>query len=170
MTIGNPPPRRQGGRKDVLRAGGFTLIEIITVIIILGILALIATSGSGTLGGAELARKAELRAQLRYVQLRAMKTGSFHGISCDGTDYWAFSGGNATDTAARLSLPGETSNTITLASKNLGMSTFTCYFDGLGIPYNGPPPTKLNTAQTITITAGGASDTLTITPETGYVP
>ena len=171
MTHGNFPPGRQDGRREPPRAGGFTLIELITVIIILGLLSMFALSRTGSsLGGAELARMAEVRAQLRYLHLRAMKTGQMHGLKCDATNYWAFSGAEPDNATARLDLPGETAALIVLADKGMTMTTFTCFFDGFGIPYNGVTPTKLATAQPITITAGGKSGTLTITPETGHVP
>ena len=175
MTQSTPPPGRQGGRTDLARAGGFTLIELITVIIILGILALVVTTRSGSLGGAELARMAEVRAQIRFVQLRAMKTGQVHGFACDGANYWAFSGNDASNATARLSLPGETSALVDMSAatgKNMSMTAFTSFFDGFGIPYTAAPSvgTKLAAPATITITAGGGTGTLTITPETGYVP
>lgn len=180
MTTDTPPSAPQGGRKDALRSGGFTLIELITVIIILAILALVATSSSGTLGGSEKARLAELRGQLRYVQLRAMKTGAVGGVRFTATTYWAFNGTDPTLTAAYVTLPGENNATITLADKKITAITlpagppYTIFFDGFGIPYTAYDPvgvtTKLQNPAAIGITAGGASDSLTITPETGYVP
>jgi len=177
MTVSNPPPGRQGGRRAHLRSGGFTLVELITVIIILGILSAVVV-GRSSLGGSELARLAEVRAQIRYVHLRAMKTGSVHGFACDGTNYWAFtgSGNNATLAAARLALPGETGTQVSVAGKSMtmAMSPSPIYFDGFGIPYtaytSASANTRLSANATITITAGGNSRALSITPETGHVP
>ncbi len=178
MTVGNPPPGRQGGRREHLCSGGFTLVELITVIIILGILSAVVV-GRSSLGGSELARMAEVRAQIRYVHLRAMKTGSVHGFACDGTNYWAFNfnSTNPTSTASYLALPGETGTQVSVAGKDItlmAMSPSPIYFDGFGIPYtaytSASVNTRLGTPATITITAGGNSGSLSITPETGYVP
>lgn len=170
MIHSKPPPERPGGRKEPSRSGGFTLVEVLTVLVILGILSLAIVSRTGSLDGQQLARMSEVRAQLRYVQLRAMKTGSVHGIRCDATDYWAFSGSNSTNPAARLPLPGESSALVSLAGKAMTMTAFTYFFDGFGIPYTGTATTKLAAPATIAITAGGNSGILTVTPETGYVP
>lgn len=174
MTHRAHPAVRQGGRKPPVRTGGFTLVELITVIVILGILSLVVLTRSSPLGGQELARMSEVRAQFRFVQLRAMKTGSVYGLICDGASYWVFNGTDPANAAARLNLPGETSSQVSLAGKSMTMTAFTYFFDGFGIPYTAYTSASVNTrlaaAAAITITAGGGSGTLTLTPETGYVP
>lgn len=178
MTSRADPPKTRDGRSAGVRSDGFTLIELITVIVILGILAVVLTTGTGALGGRELARAAEVRAQLRFVQLKAMKTGGVYGMSFDGTNYWGFNGTDPAAAAMRLTLPGETAALISLAGKNMALALpatpYTIFFDGFGIPYTSYASASVNTRlanpANITITAGGASAVLTLTPETGYVP
>jgi MSHA pilin protein MshC len=179
MTHDTHPPGRTRKGAQAARRGGFTLIELITVIIVLGILAAVAASSWGSLSGPELGRMSEIRAQLRYVQLRALKSGGVFGMRCEGTNYWAFvgSGTNSTALDSRLQLPGETSTLVDMSAatgKNMSMTAFTYYFDGFGIPYTAYDPsgttTKLAAPATISITAGGQTGSLTLTPETGYVP
>lgn len=167
------PPRARTLR---VRQGGFTLIEMISVIIILAILSAYLFTRGGGVGGEHLGRMAEVRSQFRYVQLRAMKSGTVLGLTCDGANYWAFTHNstNPTSTNATLALPGESTDRISLTGKSMTMTAFTYFFDGFGIPYtaytSASVNTKLAAPASITIGAGSSNGALTLTPETGYVP
>lgn len=173
MTQSTPPPGQQGGRKDLACAGGFTLIELITVIVILGILAAVVVS-RGSVGNVSAnARALEIRAQFRFIQLRAMKSSTAYGLSCDGTNYWGYNGTDPTALAQRIPLPGESSVLVdmsVLTGKGITMPAFTYSFDEYGIPYTGSPPIKLAAAASIPVTVEGVTKNLILTPETGYIP
>lgn len=174
MTQSDPPPGMHNGPRKHLRAGGFTLIEVITVIIILGILAAVATSRANLGNVSSNARALEIRSQIRLVQLRAMKSYTMYGISCDGANYWGFNGTDPGVAAARIPLPGESSTLVPWAGKGItALTAFSYCFDEFGIPYTcaaGAAPVKLAAAGNIALTAGGVTTTLTLTPETGYIP
>lgn len=149
---------------------GFTLVEVITVLVILGILAVVVAPRMlrPSLAGP---RASEIASQLRYLQLRAMKEKTTAwGMKCQGTDYWGFNGTNPDAANARIVFPGEGNATVSLTAKNMAMSGFTVIFDQYGIPYSPTSATKLASALSVTITEGGGSAILTITPETGYIP
>ena len=150
--------------------GGFTLIEVITILVILGILAVVIVPKAlrPSMAGP---RASEIAAQLRYLHLRAMKENLLPwGMKCDGTNYWAFNGTDPDAAAARNLLPGEVGTSVALASKSMGMSSFTVIFDQNGIPYAPNAATKLASPLAVTVTEGGGNATITITPETGFIP
>lgn len=163
------PRGRAPGRKP---AGGFTLIEVITVLIVLGVVSVLIANRVKYTDPGPAARLSELRSQLRYVQLEAMKTGQALGLACDGTNYWAYTVSNSTSGSySKLLLPGESSPTVKLSAKDMGAGAFNHSFDANGIPYSGAPPTpaKLAASTTVTVTVRGASATLTLIPETGFI-
>ena len=147
------------------RCDGFTLIEIITVLLVVGILSTVILTRSGSLNNDLPARMGEVRSQLRYLQLMAMKNGINLAMTCDGTSYWAHNSTNGS-----LPLPGESAALISLADKKMQMGAFNISFDAFGIPYTGSPLVKLTNNATISITVGGKTDSLNVTPETGFVP
>ena len=154
--------------------GGFTLIEVITVLIIIGILAAVITT-RGSLSADAKARASELRSQLRYLQIMAMKTGgaNYLVLQSTGASYSAFAFYTANATTSPLLLPGEKSTTVSLSDKDItGLSTFAIAFDSYGIPYSfaGSTATKLTANATVNVSAGGQNATLSVTPETGHVP
>lgn len=147
------------------RSGGFTLVEVVTVLIILGLIGAYISTRSASLDGTLAARLSEVRSQLRYVQLTALQGGiTYVGMGSDGTNYWA-----QYSNATYLQLPGESATAVSASGKNMQISSFNVQFDSLGIPYNGTTGAKLTSAVTISIVAGGSSGALTVAPETGFV-
>jgi len=165
MTQANHASRPGAAPQQKVRCGGFTLIEAITVIIIIGVLSALVLTRKADLSGELSGRLAELRSQLRFVQLSAMKSGaSYIAMRFDGARYWA-----EYSNSTNMTLPGENATVVTLSDKSMTMTpAFTLRFDSLGVPYDGTGA-KLASPQIITITAGGGTGNCTVTPETGYV-
>ena len=171
---------------------GFTLIEIISVLVILGILVVVAVSRMSNFDVAVYTGRDALKAHLRYAQTMAMNkdpntgTETIMGIKYDAgaNQYWLFKGTNTSDI---LLLPDDskyvtgdrkidlTAKKITIIFSN-GVNTI--YFDNHGIPYtaytNSTPTgnTPLANPLTINVTSlsGSSSKSLTIMPQTGFIP
>jgi prepilin-type N-terminal cleavage/methylation domain-containing protein len=171
---------------------GFTLIEIISVLVILGILVVVAVSRMSNHDVAVYTGADALKAHLRYAQTMAMNkdpntsanTETIMGINYDAgaNQYWLFKGINTSDI---IFLPDDskyiagdrkidlTAKKITITFSN-GVNTI--YFDNHGIPYTSYTTSMVNTLLadplTITVTAlsGGSSKSLKITPQTGFIP
>jgi prepilin-type N-terminal cleavage/methylation domain-containing protein len=171
-----------GIMKKLLKTGdprGFTLIEIIGVLVVMGILAAIIISRAmSTTSTNRIAQESVIRNHIRYAQAAAMKQGTIWGVKCDGADYWLFRTNDPDTTANQRALPGEENAKVSLAVKKIAMSTFTVFFDGSGRPYtaytNTATNTPVTTANPLSITVNsvpaGAAVTFDITPETGFMP
>lgn len=147
---------------------GFTLIEVLSALVVIGIISAIALSRIGNSSAEVNAAGEVVKSHLRYAQLRAMNSESVWGISCDGTDYWLFMDGNA---ANHAKLPGEDSDPVSLSDKNINMAAFTLSFDSWGRPYTNASATGASSGMAIAITSPGASSVgITVTQETGFIP
>ena len=149
----------QTGGKKRDRCGnnsGFTMIEIIAVLVILGIIAAVAvTRIVSTLDYKVTVEKDILKTHLRYVQLRALSDDKPWGMSFAGSAYTALRNGNV----APYNLPNENSPTHTLPD-GITVTGSTVTFDEWGSPGS----SNID----LTMSAGGG--TITITKNTGFIP
>ncbi len=172
---------------------GFTVIEIISVLVILGILVAVVVSGMQNYNTTVSTGADALRAHLRYAQTMAMNrdpnvaTETIMGINYNSStnQYWLFGGTNPSNNI--LFLPDDSQymtkltngNKINLTAKQIQISFSnginTIYFDSHGIPYtaytNSTTNTPLASLLTISVTAlsGSSSSSITIAPETGFI-
>jgi MSHA pilin protein MshC len=154
-------------RRRLCRQEGFTLFEIIMVLLILGVLSyFVATrlfSGETPDQNAEMEL---VKNHLRYAQSRAMNTEAKWGIKFDtSTRYWLF---KDPDTGTIVRLPGvETSDgSVRLAGIQLSGYPATVSFDSAGSPGSSAIPII-----TVLPKGGGSTvGTITITKNTGFIP
>lgn len=154
------------------RKGGFTVIEVIAVLIIIGIVAAVAAVRISDRSTYDLVSQLEVvKGHLRYAQTRAMNSNTVvWGINfTNSTRYYLFQG---TGSTTPVLLPGEENATIDLAAKNSGLTITNApvrvTFNEFGSPCaaSGTPPAPL-TAD-VTITTNHA--TITVTRNTGFIP
>lgn len=152
---------------------GFTIIEIIAALLIVGILSAVAVSRIGSTQSYSLAAEADiLKTHLRYVHLRSLadvRTSPTDvrtwGMSFAGNTYTMMLHGNS----ASYNLPNEDSPTHTLPSGITIESPVIVTFDEWGTPVDASGnPVASNI--TINISAGGETIPITVTQSTGFVP
>ncbi|MCX5831476.1 MAG: prepilin-type N-terminal cleavage/methylation domain-containing protein [Deltaproteobacteria bacterium] len=141
---------------------GFTLIEIIAVLIILGIMAAVAVSRMGSNSSDLIPQTDILKTHLRFAQLKALSddTSTSWGIVFTTNSSYTLTNIVPTGTAATINLPSEDSPTHTFAS-GVTCTTTTVAFDSWGSPGT--------TNVTITLTQGGASKSFRVYANTGYI-
>ena len=148
---------------------GFTILEVIAVLLIMAIVTVIIVSKVASTSEYELKSQTDvIKSHLRYAQLLAMNSDSTWGINfpTSGT-YSLFRNG---DTSQTVTFLGEGSSTMTLPS---GITTTTgiVAFNDWGQPStaaSGDPVASSNILRTVSY--GGASESITITCNTGYIP
>ena len=140
---------------------GFTMIEMIGVLLILGIIIAVVASRMNDTGSYDLASQVEVvKAHLRLAQARAMSSGSPCGINfVSGTTYYLFQGDGSTTPVLML---GEEQATVNLTQKNSGLTISSApqriTFDAYGSPGN----------TTLNVTTNNGN--ITVTKNTGYIP
>ena len=161
--------------KDITlhKALGASLIELVMIILIVGALAvmpLINWPGTGLNIDAQAKQFAD---DIRYTQsLSQSKAERYRIVEASATSYQILNSSGTPITFA-------TGSTAITLNSGLSFGTWTnlssnlIAFDGRGTPYlsTGTPGTALSaaTSYTVTITGGGNTKTITITPITGMV-
>ncbi len=141
--------------------GGFTLIEVVAILLVLGILAAVAVVRISDTGQSDLISQVDvIKTHLRYAQNRAMTTGSPWGVtfSAGGKTYFLFDG---TDPSTPVLFLGEENETVSLTVKKSALTITsapqTITFDGYGS----------SGGANITVTTNGGN--IVVTKNTGFI-
>jgi len=151
---------QQTSRKTINNVG-FTMIEIVAVLLILGIIAAVAVSRISDTTAYDLSSQMEVvKAHLRLAQSRAMGSSSPWGINfATTTTYYLFQGNGST---TPVQLLGEDSATVNLTTKKSGLTINSApqriTFDAYGSPGT----------TTVTVTTNGGN--IIVTKNTGFIP
>ena len=157
----------QRGRRRFGGQGGFTLFEVIMVLLILGVISYFATTRIFTDDGIIRVSEVDLiKNHLRYAQSRAMNSDMNWGIRFVAPNqYWLFKGDdpvagkqrlpNVEDLVARI--PGApTDGSMTLSA--VTVPNLVVKFDAFGSPGN------------TTIVIATPAENITVTRNTGFIP
>ena len=139
---------------------GFTMLEIIVVLVLMAILSLSALARLSQTNAEVLGDRDRLMAHIRYAQSRALRTSSTWTIDFTGASSYQI----LQDGAARF-LPGLETPTITIASSITTGGDVS--FNSWGEPSVGGTP--LAATSSISLSDGTYSAAITIEPDTGYV-
>ena len=138
---------------------GFTMLEIIAVLVILGVLSAVAVSRFTDIGARDVAEANTLKVHLRYAQLRAMGDIVPWGIEIEADQYTL-----VRQDGSVSNLPGESSSTKD--DIEVHIEPVTVWFSAArGQPMNGPDQDPRNDALGISV----GNQTITITAETGFI-
>lgn len=145
---------------------GFTLIELVMIIMLIGILAVVAAPKLGDMAGMKAGAFVDkLEADIRYAQNLAMTRNNRHRVYFNAAPAPAPDGYAVTDNAGTV-VAGMSVvlNTGDYAGIKVTSAPTYVEFDSLGRPYN---PAGNLTAADVTISVGSLS--ITIKPQTGAV-
>ena len=147
-------------KTNIEKQAGFTMIEVIAVIIIIGIIAAVAVSKIASTRDYHVAAEADiLKMNLRYAQLRSLGDDKHWGISFSGSSYTLLRDGNT----APYNLPNENSSVHTLPS-GINVSGDTVIFNEWGTPVD---PSGSALTNSINIILG--EKTITVIKNTGFI-
>lgn len=150
---------------------GFTMLELVVVIIILGIVSAIVATQVGGLDTSAQTQAAVLRSHLQYAQARALGSGQSWGIKCQGGDCWLFEGTSPDDASSERPLPGEEGSRLDMTARGVNVTAFTAIFNQFGMPYTSAALPYFSNQPIVVQSRADLASTVTLTlhQETGYV-
>ncbi|MFQ5598432.1 MAG: Tfp pilus assembly protein FimT/FimU [Nitrospiria bacterium] len=159
---------------------GFTLIEVVIVMLVMAILALVVVSPFNLSNARAGAAAKKLEADLRYAQQLANASRIRHGVEVtNGTSYRVFQddGGGGTTVSNPMtgapyiiSMTGDF-NGVSLTT-SLGGAPPKAQFDSIGRPFDGsvvPIPVAAGANAINLLVSGSVVETVTVVPNTGVV-
>lgn len=150
---------------------GFTVVEFIATLLVLGILAAFIIPKANPGESTAVNDMNVLRAHIRYVQLKAMSDVVPWGLDIGSDSYSLEIDGVVATAVDQQRLPGV--NTITHAFETDGLSVtpLRIAFDNRGRPVNPATETVVGADQTITasLSGGDAPPSITVTQQTGFL-
>jgi MSHA pilin protein MshC len=145
-----------------MKQHGFTLVELIMVLMVVGILAVYVTASTNNVSMTSYSGAEELVQAIRYAQQEAMDHTGVSGIGISiQADGFTFIG---------VTSPVDTWQLLKNPTANYAVAiapTGTIIFDGRGTPTCAGGLNCNAASQTITVTADGINTALTIEPFTG---
>lgn len=136
---------------------GFTLIEVISVLVLLGILTAVMVNQSLD-NSADVAGETEvIKGYLRFAQMKAMNSDVTAGIVFSGNSYTL----QKNSLPSAVPLPGQNSATYTLAKGTVSATTNPIVFNQWGDP---------GSNITVTVTVGANSQSFIVAQTTGFIP
>lgn len=114
------------------KKSGFTFVEVIAILLILGVVGSIVISRNQNSGADSIGQRESIKGHIRYAQLLAMKSNTICGVQFNGSSYAVFKNGSTSD---KITLPNKDAADITIAS-SLGTANETICFDLWGTPYS----------------------------------
>lgn len=141
---------------------GFTLLELVMVMIIIGVLAAVAAPRWSLNDATVHAQAAQVARDIRHVQMLAMSQGRTLTFQSLGNGY------RCTDAASAVIIDPAAQQPFNVSlSDGVSLSAGSVSFDSLGRPVSGGNPIASATAYTVAGAAQSAS--ITIAPVTGFV-
>lgn len=141
---------------------GFTMIEVVAILIVIGIIAAVAVSRVISTQQDLISEADIVKTHLRFAQLKALQDDTAPwGIAFAGSSYTLYNNGTP---SATVKLPGEGSNIHTFTTSPVAITVTnpsTINFD----PWGSPGTVNVS----LTLSDGTASKTITVTSNTGYI-